>query len=989
MERTAPWIVGIVAVASLFLTRPARSDGPTDPPDKGGTRPEAISLPSGPGSLQGLGESVSVVPATGAAQLVVPVVVPPGPAAVVPDLSLRYDSRQGDGPLGVGWTIAVPQISRRTDHGLPQYLPSDELLWNGQPLVEVSTGVWRLRVEGEFTRVVAVGQGYRADRRDGTKVFLGSGPASQVAQGAQVFRWLADRVVDVHGDEADYAYQRDGAQLYLESIAYGRPGAPLARVRLGYQPRPDAIADARATFVVTTAQRLVSIETFAEGARVRRVSLGYAPGPGLSRLASIQACGSDGTTCLPALLLTTTSVDPTAAKLVSLTPPGITLEDSDVALVDVDGDSLPDVVQVTPTGATLWRNLGPAGFGPGQPYTGAPGVDLSSAGVAFQDMDGDGHADLMMALGAGGQDGIAFFPAQGLGLGAPIQGAIPETLDPGDPALRWLDLNGDGLVDALRGDPSGWTMWLNQGGGNFGAPVSVPVPVPWLDLSDPQLRLADMNDDGLVDLVAVHSGDVQVLLSLGFGNFAAPVSMAGAPDVMGDDARLALGDADGDGLPDLYYVRPGAVSIWLNQADGTFGPEIQVAGAPAYDPTSTAVRFADLEGEGTREVIFSGGTTATGPFFWALDLDSGVRPNLLSAVDNGLGGKRTFRYQPTGDLMAEAQAAGTPWQSAIPFPLQVATDLTAEDGRSPAELVARTYRDPYYDGVDRQFRGFGSSVESHPGDAHTADLEIRHRFHTGQGEDKSLAGQPIEEIEGSPGGAVYRDTEFDIVAQTAATGLDGEPCDFPAQVARRVTLVEGGLGGPAVFQVRQLLDGHGNVVQSWDDGRINGATADPEASLTTYAYAEDEGPWILGLPAQRLQTDAAGQRVFEEQRFYDGPAFTGLGLQQLSAGDLSRRSQWVEGTSYVDVERDQRDALGNLVAQLDAAGRRREIDYDPLRHQFPIAERRFPSAGSRPAVRLRGRAGHREPRALRRPRRPGDGLRLRCACEAHLDPAAR
>ena len=64
-----------------------------------------------------------------------------------------------------------------------------------------------------------------------------------------------------------------------------------------------------------------------------------------------------------------------------------------------------------------------------------------------------------------------------------------------------------------------------------------------------------------------------------------------------------------------------------------------------------------------------------GSFFLALDLDSGVRPNLLAEVDNGLGGKRTFRYQATGDLMAQAQQAGAPWQSVIPFPLQVATDL--------------------------------------------------------------------------------------------------------------------------------------------------------------------------------------------------------------------------------------------------------------------------------------------------------------------------
>ncbi|MHB8420540.1 MAG: FG-GAP-like repeat-containing protein [Myxococcales bacterium] len=940
--RTALWIAALAAVATLLPPSRALADGATDPPDKGGTRPEAVSLPSGPGSLAGLGESVSVVPATGAARLALPVTLPPGPAPVLPDLSLHYDSRQGEGELGMGWSLELPAVQRRTDHGLPRYLPSDELLWNGQPLVEVQPGVYRPRVEGEFTRVVALQQGFRADRRDGVQLFLGESAASQVVQGGQVFRWSVDRVVDPHGDEADYGYRQDRSQLYLTSVTYGRPGAPAAEVKLAYASRPDPLLDEKATYPVVTAQRLATIETWVDGALVRRVSLAYAPGAGLSRLAAVTVCGSDGTTCLPSLTFTSTVVDPAQATLTVLPQPGFSLEDPNTALVDVDGDSLPDVVRLRSTGSSLWRNLGPAGFGPEEPLAGAPGADLSSPGVAFQDMDGDGRADLLMALGSGGVDGLAFFPAEGQGLGPAVEGAVPPSLPPNDPALRWLDLNGDGLVDALRGDPGGWTMWLNQGGGNFAAPVTVPNPAPWLSFADPQIRLADMNDDGLVDIVSVHSLQVQVLFSVGFGNFTAPVAMPGAPDVLGDDARLSVGDADGDGLPDLYYVRPGAVSVWLNQADGSFGPEVAARNAPDYDPTSTAVRLADMEGEGSRDVVYSNGVAA--PFLELLSFASGARPNLLATVDDGAGGRRSFQYRPTGPLMTQAQADDAPWASVIPFPMEVVTEQRSEDGRSAPEVVGRGYRDPYYDGVQRQFRGFGGATETHPGDAHARGLEIRRSYHVGRGEDQSLAGQLLREIELDENGTVYRDTSYDVAAIVSATGSSGEPCAFPAQLSREVRLVEGGGDPPAVFRTRQRFDPLGELTERIEDGRVDLPQRDPEAGIWRYRYAAVPEGWRVGLVAEREVDGMDGTRLSLERRYYDGAPGQGLPLGVASRGDLSRRSVWVEGSRLIDAERITRDAAGNPIVSLDADGRRREVDYDPLRHEFPTEERRFPSA---------------------------------------------
>ena len=50
-----------------------------------------------------------------------PIPLPPGRGALTPALTLAYSSGNGNGPFGLGWTLAVPQVGRRTDRGVPVY----------------------------------------------------------------------------------------------------------------------------------------------------------------------------------------------------------------------------------------------------------------------------------------------------------------------------------------------------------------------------------------------------------------------------------------------------------------------------------------------------------------------------------------------------------------------------------------------------------------------------------------------------------------------------------------------------------------------------------------------------------------------------------------------------------------------------------------------------------------------------------------------------
>src|SRR5690606_1395090 len=98
------------------------------------------------------------------------------------------------------------------------------------------------------------------------------------------------------------------------------------------------------------------------------------------------------------------------------------------------------------------------------------------------------------------------------------------------------------------------------------------------------------------------------------------------------------------GRDDLVLVTPGSGIRYALNLDGekfgsfvTIGPE-DVPGLPSQAPT-TAVLFADMNGNGSRDVVW----IETSGQVRYLELFP-VPPNLLSRIDNGIGGVQRFTY---------------------------------------------------------------------------------------------------------------------------------------------------------------------------------------------------------------------------------------------------------------------------------------------------------------------------------------------------------
>src|SRR5712691_6846251 len=87
--------------------------------------PPQIALPRGGGAIRGIDEKFSANPVTGTASTSVPIPTSPGRSGFGPQLSLSYDSGHGNGPFGLGWSLSLPAITRKTAQGLPSYEDRD------------------------------------------------------------------------------------------------------------------------------------------------------------------------------------------------------------------------------------------------------------------------------------------------------------------------------------------------------------------------------------------------------------------------------------------------------------------------------------------------------------------------------------------------------------------------------------------------------------------------------------------------------------------------------------------------------------------------------------------------------------------------------------------------------------------------------------------------------------------------------------------------
>jgi RHS repeat-associated protein len=287
-----------------------------------------------------------------------------------------------------------------------------------------------------------------------------------------------------------------------------------------------------------------------------------------------------------------------------------------------------------------------------------------------------------------------------------------------NPNLRFIDLTGDGFADALISEDD--VFWWHNSLSTDGFAEAQRVPQSLDEETGPQLVfadgtesifLADMSGDGLTDLVRIRAGEVCYWPNLGYGRFGAKVTMDGVPrfdrQELFDARRVHLADIDGSGTADILYFAAGKVDIYFSQSGNSFAEQRVLSHFPLIDTASSAA-VLDLLGNGTACLVWSSPLTgnARAPMRY-IDLMGGVKPHLLVGVVNNLGAETTIRYAPSTKFYVADKLAGTPWITRLPFPVQVVEQIETVDVISRNRFVTcYAYHHGYYDGVEREFRGF-------------------------------------------------------------------------------------------------------------------------------------------------------------------------------------------------------------------------------------------------------------------------------------------
>ena len=200
-------------------------------------------------------------------------------------------------------------------------------------------------------------------------------------------------------------------------------------------------------------------------------------------------------------------------------------------------------------------------------------------GLTVADLTGNGQLDLLVGNAYGdvlillGNGDGTFRPFE------PVKAAI---------ALAVADLTGNGVLDFVFADQSLNQVTVVYGSTSQSSTNSQVIGNQATGVLAPgAVKLADMNGDGIPDLIVANSGGNNVLVYPGLGNgqFGPPVGGTAGFAVGTDPTGLTVANLNGQ--PDLLVADTGSndVSVLLGQGSGSSwtmvpGPRVQTDAGP-------------------------------------------------------------------------------------------------------------------------------------------------------------------------------------------------------------------------------------------------------------------------------------------------------------------------------------------------------------------------------------------------------------------------
>jgi uncharacterized repeat protein (TIGR01451 family) len=312
-------------------------------------------------------------------------------------------------------------------------------------------------------------------------------------------------------------------------------------------------------------------------------------------------------------------------------------------VADVNGDHMADIIGFSSAGVFESRATGD----PGRQFA-APAFELAAFGVdaggwssndtyprVLADVNGDTRADIVAFSSAGVFESLAdaggHFAMPTFELAAFGTNAGGWSSDNTYPRAL-ADVNGDGMADIVGFSSGGVFESLATGGGHFAMPTFELAAFGtnaggWSSDNASPRALADVNGDHMADIVGFGADGVYVSLATGGGHFVAPTfelaafgASAGAGGWTSQDLYpRTLADVNGDGMADIVGLGAGGIAVSLATGGGHFAsPTFQLSAfgldAGWSSDTTYPRQLADINGNGTGDIVgFAANGVMTSP----------------------------------------------------------------------------------------------------------------------------------------------------------------------------------------------------------------------------------------------------------------------------------------------------------------------------------------------------------------------------------------
>src|SRR5713226_320975 len=264
--------------------------------------------------------------------------------------------------------------------------------------------------------------------------------------------------------------------------------------------------------------------------------------------------------------------------------------------------------------------------------------------------------------------------------------------------INFADVNGDGMADLVYRGDTGIQVWLSTGTGltpGWSSDICANGSTAYGSCNDgdnfSNIYYPDINGDGRADLCYRSDTGIKCFLSTGSGwgtfistDICANGSTAYGQCNDGDNfSTINFADVNGDGMADLVYRGDTGIQVWLSTGTG-FTPgwssDVCANGSTAYGQCNdgdnfSTIRYVDVNGDGLPDVVFRSDTGIQ------IILTTGSVPHLLKSVANGLGAVTNITNKPLTDNTVYTKESGSvyPYQD-IQNATYVVSSYSMSDG---------------------------------------------------------------------------------------------------------------------------------------------------------------------------------------------------------------------------------------------------------------------------------------------------------------------